>query len=347
MGSSERNRICFLLGIQNGCLPGGVVVEKGGVPCMLELFAFVARHGRYALAGGLLAGFLLPDIAQNLRHFLPQMILFLLFLTAFRIGAKATLLGLRNSFVALKVALIFQLVLPLVALAVFIPLGLSHTTFAIVIVLMLAAPSVTATPNITLLLGHDPEPAFRLLIVGTAILPLTIIPIFWLSPALGHLADVFTVAVKLLMAIWCVVMFAFAMRRVTFRTLNTRQTEALDGFTSLVLATVVIGLMSAVGPALQTAPLVVFQWVLVAVIANMGAQILAFLAFRKLGWGTVAVPFAVVAGNRNFALFLIALPAATTDPLLIFLGCYQVPMYLTALVMRRIFNTPNSASHTH
>ena len=107
---------------------------------MLELFAFVARHGRYALAGGLLAGFLLPDIAQNLRPFLPQMILFLLFLTAFRIGAKATLLGLRNSFAALKVALIFQLVLPLVALAVFIPLGLSHTTFAIVIVLMLAAP---------------------------------------------------------------------------------------------------------------------------------------------------------------------------------------------------------------
>ena len=30
IGSSERNRICFLLGIQNGCLPGGVVVEKEG-----------------------------------------------------------------------------------------------------------------------------------------------------------------------------------------------------------------------------------------------------------------------------------------------------------------------------
>ena len=55
--------------------PRWVVVEKGGVPCMLELFAFVARHGRYALAGGLLAGFLLPDIAQNLRACLPHMIL--------------------------------------------------------------------------------------------------------------------------------------------------------------------------------------------------------------------------------------------------------------------------------
>ena len=318
-------------------------IGEGGVPCMLELFAFVARHGRYALACGLLAGVLLPDIAQMLRPFLPQMILFLLFLTAFRIGAKATLEGLRNSLGALKVALIFQLVLPLMALAVFIPLGLSDTTFAIVIVLMLAAPSVTATPNITLLLGHDPEPAFRLLIVGTAILPLTIIPIFWLSSGLGHLADAVAAAIKLLVAIWCVVLLSFALRRVTFPTLNTRYSDALDGFTSLVLAIVVIGLMSAVGPALQTSPLVVLQWVLVAVVANMGLQLVAFLILRKLGWGTVAVPFAVVAGNRNFALFLIALPEATTDPLLIFLGCYQVPMYLTALVMRRIFNAPNSS----
>ena len=186
---------------------------------------------------------------QLLRPFLPQMILFLLFLTAFRIGAKATLEGLRNSLGALKVALIFQLVLPLMALAVFIPLGLSDTTFAIVIVLMLAAPSVTATPNITLLLGHDPEPAFRLLIVGTAILPLTIIPIFWLSSGLGHLADAVAAAIKLLVAIWCVVLLSFALRRVTFPTLNTRYSDALDGFTSLVLAIVVIGLMSAVGTA--------------------------------------------------------------------------------------------------
>ena len=314
---------------------------------MLELLAFIARHGRYVLAGGLLAGFLLPDAAQKLRPFLPQMILFLLFLTAFRIGAKATLAGLKNSLSALKVALILQLGLPLLALAVFVPLGLSNTPFAIVIVLMLAAPSVTATPNITLLLGHDPEPAFRLLIVGTAILPLTIIPIFWLSPALGQLADAVTAAVKLLLAIWCVVFFSFALRRVTFPTLDTRHSDALDGFTSLVLSVVVIGLMSAVGPALQTTPLVVFQWIVVAVIANMGLQIIAFITLRKLGWGSVAVPFAVVAGNRNFALFLIALPAATTDPLLIFLGCYQVPMYLTALVMRRIFNAPVHPSHTN
>ena len=45
---------------------------------------------------------------------------------------------------------------------------------------------------------------------------------------------------------------------------------------------------------------------------------------------------ALVAGNRNIALFLVALPAETTDALLLFIGAYQVPMYLTPMLMRRL-----------
>ena len=47
----------------------------------------------------------------------------------------------------------------------------------------------------------------------------------------------------------------------------------------------------------------------------------------------------MIAGNRNIALYLVALPAATTDPLLIFIGCYQIPMYLTPIVMHRFYKT--------
>ena len=49
------------------------------------------------------------------------------------------------------------------------------------------------------------------------------------------------------------------------------------------------------------------------------------------------VPISIVAGNRNIALFLVALPAEITNPLLIFIGCYQVPMYLTPILMRRLY----------
>ena len=62
-----------------------------------------------------------------------------------------------------------------------------------------------------------------------------------------------------------------------------------------------------------------------------------FLFQKKRGCSAEAVPFSVVAGNRNFALFLIALPATITDALLIFLLFYQSLTYLKAIVMRRIY----------
>ncbi|WP_232404042.1 hypothetical protein [Pseudophaeobacter flagellatus] len=96
-----------------------------------------------------------------------------------------------------------------------------------------------------------------------------------------------------------------------------------------------MALMGELGPTLHHAPYDVFQWRCVVTLANPGSQ---RLCFCWLLWRWVrqnAVSTAVGAGNRNFALFLIALPAATTDPLPIFLGCYQVPMYLTTVVMRR------------
>ena len=306
---------------------------------MTTALVFLARHGRYVLVVGLVAGLLLPELAQRLRPYLPQMIVFLLFITAFRIGWRTAVAGVKQGFGVFKVAIFLQLILPLVAMGAMILLGVSGTTFGIAILLMLAAPSVTATPNITILLGYDPEPAFRLFVVGTAILPLTIVPIFWLSPDLGNLLGALLAAVRLLAAIWCAVIAAFILRRLTAPVLTAQQTKSVDGFTSLVLAVVVIGLMSAVAPALSANPYLVLGWVFVAVIANMGSQIIAYIVMLKLGWSTLAVPFSVVAGNRNFALFLIALPAATTDPLLIFLGCYQLPMYLTALVMSPVYNS--------
>ena len=50
---------------------------------------------------------------------------------------------------------------------------------------------------------------------------------------------------------------------------------------------------------------------------------------------------AIVAGNRNAALFLMALPASVTEPLLILLGCYQLPMYLTPILLARLYGRPS------
>ncbi|WP_371170011.1 hypothetical protein [Aliiroseovarius sp. 2305UL8-7] len=230
-----------------------------------------------------------------------------------------------------------QLALPLAALAIFALLGVAATPWALAVILVLSAPSVTGSPNFTQLLGHDPEPAFRLLLLGTALLPLTMVPIFWVTPTLGDITASFMAALKLLASISLTVGLALAARRLAPTQLSIPSRETLDGLMVVLLVVMVLGLMSALGPALITTPGLVALWFSLALGLNLGLQVLGFLLLRNGPLTECAVAYSVVAGNRNFALFLVALPQETVDHLLLFLGCYQFPMYLTPLIMRRFY----------
>jgi len=67
---------------------------------------------------------------------------------------------------------------------------------------------------------------------------------------------------------------------------------------------------------------------------------LAFVCLRHNVRPEETVPYSIVAGNRNIALFLVAMSPDQAEPLLIFLGCYQVPMYLTPILMARLYRKP-------
>ncbi|WP_027259793.1 hypothetical protein [Leisingera aquimarina] len=303
---------------------------------MFSALAFAARHGRAALVLGLVAGLLLPGLASALQPWLPEMVAGLLFLNAYRIGLRKAAGGLAEGIGTLKAIALLQVALPLLALGIAALFGVAQSPAAVALILMLSAPSVTGSPNITALMGHAPEPAFRLLITGTALMPLTVVPVFLLAPGLGDLAEVLRAAGRLIGAIGLTVAAAFLLRRLTLPVMREEQARAIDGLTVIALAVIVVGLMAALGPALRTDPVLVLHWLGFALAANLGLQVLVFAVLRRRA-GSGAVPVSVVAGNRNFALFLIALPAATTDPLLIFLGCYQIPMYLTAILMKPLY----------
>ncbi|GAA6181844.1 hypothetical protein NBRC116594_32820 [Shimia sp. NS0008-38b] len=304
---------------------------------MLQVLGYIARNGRYVLDAGLVAGIVLPDVATALRPWLSELVLLLLFLTAFRVGLPAARDGLRAFQSTLGMVVIYQLGLPLLCIAMFALFGLAQSPVAIALTLMLAAPSVTANPNMAVLLGHSPEPAFRILILGTLLLPLTLIPIFWLSPALGNLSDAVIASLRLGVSISVTIAFAFLLRACLRPKMLASETHALDGLTSIALAVIVVGLMNAVATALSSAPWTLLKWLLIASIANLGLQAVAYLTLRRFGDKASAAPIALVAGNRNIALFLVASAATQSDAFLLFLGCYQIPMYLTPIVMRPLF----------
>lgn len=303
---------------------------------ILAPLTFVARHGKLALIAGLAAGLALPGLAASLRPWIPEMVALLLFLTAFRIGPRDTVENLGAVSRTAGAVLVLQLALPLAFLAGLGALGLPLSPLALAVVLMLSAPSVTGAANFAILLGAEPAPALRLLILGTAVLPLTCIPIFAQLPQFGELSAVLGAAGRLLAVILAAAALGFALRHWGRPGLSEAERRATDGLTVIALAVIVVGLMAAVRPALAEDPAGLGFWLAAAFGVNFGMQIVTYGVLRALGRAD-AVPTAIVAGNRNFALFFVALPPETTAPLLIFLGCYQFPMYLTPTLLRRLY----------
>lgn len=172
-----------------------------------------------------------------------------------------------------------------------------------------------------------------MLIIGTALLPLTVLPVFWLSPSFGSIAAVLLTAAKLLGAIALASGLAFAIRHLFLPEPKKETLQALDGLSAVIMAIVVIGLMSAVGPALKSEPGNVAFMLVIVFALNLGLQIVAWFGLSKAPSLSERVSWSVVAGNRNMGLFLIALPETVTDPILLFIGCYQVPMFLTPMLL--------------
>lgn len=297
---------------------------------MIAAFAFMGRYGRVLLVVGLVAGFLLPGIAAAMKPALPTMVAFLVFVSALRIGARDALGGLRDARDSLRLVVLLQVAVPLFAIGVFWGLGWLGSLFAAAAILALCGSSISGGPAFTVMLGHRPEQALRLLILGTMLLPLTILPVFWLTPGLGDAGQVVLSALRLTAVLAVAIGLAFAVRRALFPEPTAQVTQALDGLAALTLAVIVVGLMAAVGPALRTDPVTLLPWVALVFAVNIGQQVAARLA-------GASVAGSVVAGNRNIALFLVALPADIIEPLLLFVGCYQIPMYLTPVLMKRFY----------
>ncbi len=132
---------------------------------------------------------------------------------------------------------------------------------------------------------------------------------------------------------------AFCVRAFIPKKHEVRAGGIIDGISAIAMAIVVIGLMSKVGPALWGKTggfLIVLAYVF---LLNFGVQIVVALVMRSRGRGELAPSMGVLAGNRNVALFLAVLPAETSGRLLLFVGCYQIPIYLTAILLRGFYCT--------
>ncbi|WP_170476105.1 hypothetical protein [Ruegeria arenilitoris] len=298
-----------------------------------------ARHGPLVLVTGLVAGLLLPGLAEPMRPLLPPLVGLLLFLTVLRMEPAAILGSLADLSQVSKTVMGFQVALPLFVAAIGIGVGWTGSPVFLSLLIMAAAPSISGSPNMCLMLGYTAEHALRLMVVGTAILPLTAFPIFWMIPELGDISSVLKATFRLFLTISLATLAAMVIRWRFLRDPTRPVLENLEGLATITLAVFVVGLMPSVSSTALIDPKIAIFWIGFACLLNFGAQLVVFYFTRGRLSADKATAVSLIAGNRNIAIFFVALPPEVTAPILVFIGAYQIPMYLTPTVMRRVYRS--------
>lgn len=296
----------------------------------------LARHGRGVLVAGLLVGIASPALAGVIRPYIGLLIAVLLAIAAFRIGARAAWGAFSTMAATLGLVAILQVAGPLAVLGIERGFGLAGPLAAALLIMTATAP-IAGLPNLTILLGGDPAPALRLVVVGTAFLPLTVVPVFLASGDLGDPIAVVPAALRLAGLIGVAALVGFTARARLSPMLSASRIAAVDGLSTLAFAVVVIGVMEAIAVEIRLDPAAVAATAAAAFAANFGFQILGAVLAARLGAGAAVPAIGVAAGNRNFILLLTALPDPIIQPIMLFVGCYQLPMYLTPLLMRAFY----------
>lgn len=312
---------------------------------LTRLLEFCGQQGKWVLPLGLIAGISLPWAAEPMRRLIPLCIAALLFLSVLRLLTvsrrqqsahddstdRAPSSAAHGVFSLITTVLIAQLALPVGLYFLAQWLGMPWP-WIVALTLVAAASPISGSPNLVQLLGGDDALALRWLILGTAMLPLSCLPVMVLlfpdqSPLLLLIPSL-----KLLALIASSVISAYLVGLYVGRTGARISPSALDGAASLTLALMVIGLMSALHDPGNTISTLLLT-LCIAFAINYGLQILGFvLGIVAQQNPSYRLACAIIYGNRNIALYLAALPISLTEPLLLFIACYQIPMYLTPLL---------------
>jgi hypothetical protein len=108
----------------------------------------------------------------------------------------------------------------------------------------------------------------------------------------------------------------------------------VDGAVVWLVVLYGFGVMDGMLARLLAEPAWVMGGLALAFAGNFGMNIATALAFAAAG-RRLALAGGLLAGNRNMALFLAVLPAATDERILLFFALCQFPLFLSPFLLRR------------
>lgn len=293
------------------------------------LFDFIGRHATRFMFFGVLLGLAFPTLGSLLKpYFIPLLLLPLIFALVQLDWAAFQVHG-RRPLMILGLFAFLQFVCPVMMALALRPTGLPLPLVQAV-VLMAAAPPIISAAAISLILGLDTALAVIVIVLATALVPFTLPPL-----ALGLLGiDVEMSLVEFSGRLALLVGIAFAaalmVRKITSPAWRRRNGSMLSGLSVFNLVLFAIAIMDGVTDYLLARPVYVLTAALLAFAANLVLQGLGYAAGRWLFRlrPPAAATLALLAGNCNMGLVMVALADKAGFEMVIFFAMGQLPMYM-------------------
>lgn len=292
-------------------------------------FDFIGKHATRFMFVGVLAGVALPWFAELLKPAFTVLLLIPLILALMRLDWLAFRAYARRPLLIVVILAFLLLVCPLVLLLALKPLGLPLPLVS-AMVLMAAAPPIISAAAISFILGLDAALAVIVIILATALVPVTLPPLALLLLNIQLEMSLLEFMGRLGLLVGIAFAAALLLRIVTSLAWRERNKRLLDGIAVFNLVLFAIAIMAGVTDKMASDPGYVALTTVCAFAVNLALQAFGF-GFGKYALrlrNPAAATLGLMAGNCNMGLVMVALGEKADFDMIVFFAMGQLPMYM-------------------
>jgi bile acid:Na+ symporter, BASS family len=300
--------------------------------------AYLGRHATLFMAGGVLLGLAVPPLAALAKPLLVPTLLIPLTLALVRLDWGAIAAWRHRAGTATLLIVWLLGVSPVVvwaAATALLPLGFPESLRQ-ALVLMAASSPIVSSVAIALIVGLDATLAIVAVLLCTALVPLTLPPMAAAMVGVTLEIGIGTFMLRLALLVGPAFGAAWLIRRLVPSTKLAAQRELLDGLTVINLVLFGLAIMDGVTAYAIERPAYVAAALIAAYAFNLALQVAGYLAFRHLG-RREALSVALVSGNCNMGLVLVALEGKASFEVTVFFALAQIPMYTLPALLTRLY----------
>jgi len=294
-----------------------------------------ARHGAALLALGIFAGLFLPPLASAFRGIITPTVVVLMTLVLLRVDPAQVLSYLRRPLLVAALLVWLLALCPLLAWALVRLAGLDGPLGA-ALVIMATGCAATSSPAFARLVGLDGEVSLVVAVLSTLLIPFTAPPL-----ALGLLGIDLAISVqglmlRLALVVGLPLLVSIGIRRLMGPARLGAWGRSVDGAVVLMVVFYGFGVMDGMLAKLLAEPGFVLGGTALAFAGALLLNAATVAAFAPAG-RVLALSAGLLSGNRNMALYLAVLPAATEPRILLFFAMCQFPLFLSPFLLRPIY----------